>query len=516
MELMAVAAVVLLFGFASSAPAQRLVSPGVPVPRTPGVSVPVPVAPPNTGVGRVYVPMSSITIPGSAGVIAHTNIEVFVPDGFQPNAITPPFGGFGYNTPASIACRYRVMSGTHQAGCNPNNSLLTNTSGGSGTIAIVDAFDDPWIGEDLNYFMTEFGITGTGTFQVVYASGTEPPFDVPPYDVNGDGGWELEESLDVEYARAMAPNANIVLVEAKSNSYTDLLQAVGVASNEVICGATTCPSGGSGKGEVNMSWGSGEFSGETSYDANFTATNVVYFAASGDSPGVSYPCASPNVVCVGGTTVSKYPSATPGGIAFNNSQEGPWDSSGGGSSIYENIPNYQNVLANTLQALNNSTATTPTGSEYGVGLSTTNRAVPDLAANANPNTGYWVFDSFQFALLGYIPPASDAPDEGGWWIVGGTSAATPVVAGIVNLAGSTNTITSGVTNSGGTFQASSAAELAKIYSNITSAFPGAVNAANFQDVLPGFGVCGPYQGYTAITGWDPCSGIGVPLGVGGL
>jgi len=416
---------------------------------------------------------------------------------------------------------YFIQSGTHVPRCSPNSTSLTNTSGGSGTIAIVDAFDDPWIGEDLVLFSGQMGITGTGTFTVVYASGTEPPFDVPPYDVNGDGGWELEESLDVEYARAIAPDANIVLVEAKSNSYTDLLAAVQVASNEVICGATTCPSGGTGKGEVSMSWGSGEFSGETSYDANFNTAGVVYLAASGDSPGVSYPCASPNVVCVGGTTFSRMPPTTPNisspaQIPFAGQQEGSWESAGGGSSVYEPLPSYQNVLANTLQALNNSTALTPGGSPIGIGISTTNRATPDLAVNGNPNTGYWVFDSFQFALLGYIPPASNAPDEGGWWIVGGTSASTPIVAGMVNLAASTNTVIAGVTNSGGTFQTSSAAELAKIYNNISSAYPSVPLNGNFGDIIGGFGVCGPVQGYTAAAGWDPCSGVGIPSGIGGL
>lgn len=372
-------------------------------------------------------------------------------------------------------------------------------------------------------FSSQFNITGTGTFQVVYGttSGTEPPFDVPPYDPTGNGGWELEESLDVEYAHAMAPDANIVLVEANSNYYTDLLYAVGIASNEVVCGAASCPSGGSGKGEVIMSWGGPEFYGETSYDFNFTTPGVVYFAAAGDSPGVSYPCASPNVVCVGGTTISRMPPTTPitSNLAqqpFAGQQQGSWELSGGGSSAYEPLPSYQNVLAATLSALNNSTALTPGGSPVGVGLSTTNRAVPDISTNANPNTGYWVFDSFEFALLGYIPPASQAPDAGGWWIVGGTSASNNIIAGMVNLAASSNTMIGGVTQPAGTFKTLSAAELSLMYSQISSAYPSTPLNSNFGDVLGGYGVCGPYQGYTAAAGWDPCTGIGVPSSIGGL
>ena len=88
---------------------------------------------------------------------------------------------------------------------------------------------------------------------MVYASGTKPPLD-------SSGGWEIEEALDVEYAHAMAPNAKIYLVEANSNSFSDLFVAVKVASNLIACGQTaTCPSGSTGKGEVSMSWGGSEF-----------------------------------------------------------------------------------------------------------------------------------------------------------------------------------------------------------------------------------------------------------------
>jgi len=217
-----------------------------------------------------------------------------------------------------------------------------------------------------------------------------------------------------------------------------------------------------------------------------------------------------DVVCVGGTTFARMPPTTPSisspaQVPFAGQQEGSWEDAGGGSSVYEPLANGQSVLAATLSALNNGTTLTLGGSPVGVGLSTTNRAVPDVSANANPNTGYWVFDSFEFALLGYVPPPTQAPDAGGWWIVGGTSASNVIVAGITNLAGTAHG-----------FQTSSAAELGVIYTNITSAYPGVVNSSNYGDIIGGFGVCGPYQGYTAAPGWDPCSGIGVPEGLGGL
>ena len=465
-ELVVFAAVVLLIGFATSALAQ------VRSPRTPGVTVNLGPAATSTGVGRVFVPPSSIAQPGSAGVSMHTNVEVFIPEGFKPGVESPPFSGYGYNTPASYMCRYNFpTSAYHVAGCNPNNTaLLTLTSGGGQTIAIVDAFDDPWIAVDLAYFSAAFGIPfSPSQIQVVYAAGYEPPEDY-------SGGWELEESLDVEWAHAMAPNANIILVEAASNSITDLAAAVTVASNEVVCGATTCPSGGTGKGEVSMSWGGGEFSGETSYDSYFTTANVVYFAASGDSPGVSYPCASPNVVCVGGTTFSRNPST------LNGEQEGVWEEAGSGQSAVEALPSYQSGITGTLTGL------------ASLGFNTTNRLVPDVSANANPNTGEWVFDSFEFELLG----RGSAP--AGWWVVGGTSVSTPIVAAMVNYTGS--------------FLASSTAELTLFYGSVSGG-GSTVNSANFGDILGGYGVCGPYQGYVAAAGVDPCTGIGTPNGTSG-
>ena len=143
-------------------------------------------------------------------------------------------------------------------------------------------------------------------------------------------------TLDIEYAHAMAPNATLYLVEANSNYYSDLLPAVQVASNLVACGqTTTCPANSRGRGEVSMSWGGGEFPQETSLDSYFTGSGVVYFASAGDSAGVIYPCASPNVVCAGGTSTARNQNTG------NLIGEIAWSDAGGGVSLYEPIPGYQ-------------------------------------------------------------------------------------------------------------------------------------------------------------------------------
>ena len=404
--------------------------------------------------GRVVIPQSSVPAATTGNTLktmtAHTNLQIWLPLGWQPSQVAPPrpgveppYSGYAYETPASLACVYSLV--TPATGCNPN-TVSKNPSGGTKAIAIVDAFDDPWAGPDLAYFSAQMGLPFTpAQLQVVYQSGVEPPIDI-------SGGWELEESLDIEYAHAMAPSATIYLVEANSNSLSDLLTSVQIASNLVQCGkTTTCPAGSTGKGEVSMSWGSGEFSAETTYDKYFTTPGVVYFASSGDSPGVGWPSASPNVVAVGGTTLRRNPSNG------NFIEERTWEYGGGGGSFYEKPPSYQAAL------------------KYSV------RVVPDVALDANPITGVWVWDSNFFEETG-----------GGWFIVGGTSVSSPTWAGIVNRAGA--------------FAASSNAELTTIYGKLGV-------AADYHDIT--LGDCGPYAGYLATAGWDPCTGVGSDVAYAG-
>jgi kumamolisin len=398
----------------------------------------------RVGMGTVVIPQSSQAKPSDAGIRAHTNFEVFVPQGLTPDE-APPFPGYAFETPASLACLYHLV--TPVAGCNPN-SVTADATGGSKSIAIVDAYHDPWAGPDLAYFSDQFGLPFfRQQLTVVYASGTQPSTD-------DTGDWELEESLDIEYAHAMAPNAHIYLVEAASDSLGDLLSAVSVASNEVLCGQANCRNGGSGAGEVSMSWGTPEFAAETGLDSYFRARGVVYFAASGDSPGTVWPSTSPNVVAAGGTTTARNPST--GDFLY----EITWPDAGGGLSPYEGRPTYQNAISYII------------GSQ---------RGVPDVSFDSNPDTGLWVWDSNNFEQTG-----------AGWFIVGGTSVATQTLAGIVN--------------SSGHFSASSAAELTTIYANRS-------NAADFRDIKTG--PCGPYFGYVAFPGWDLCTGVGSDIGLSG-
>src|SRR6266542_1871343 len=185
------------------------------------------------------------------------------------------------------------------------------TAGAGKTIAIVDAYDDPTAESDLGVFSNTFGLpactTANGCFQKVdQRGGTRYP--------RKDAGWALEISLDVQWAHAIAPGAKILLVEADSNSFTNLLAAEDYAKTHAQY--------------VSNSWGAGEFSGETIYDSHFLQNGVSFFVSAGDAGlPAEYPSSSPNVISVGGTRL-QFSSGT-------FADETAWSEGGGGCSIYE-------------------------------------------------------------------------------------------------------------------------------------------------------------------------------------
>lgn len=346
--------------------------------------------------GKVIVPDTSVVRPQDRGVRAHTNHLIFIPASGKNKKHGPPGGGPSGptgETPGSLACVYQTAASL-TPGC-PIATATSLPSGGSGVIAIVDAYDYPSASSDFDTFSNQFGLPsgnncngGNPCFTKVYAAGKRKP--------HTNSGWALEASLDIEWSHAMAPNAQIVLVEASSNSFSDLLQAVSVATNYVVCGNASCPSGGSGVGEVSMSWGGSEFSGETSDDYYFYNSGVTYVASSGDTGGaVIWPSASPNVVSAGGTTVHRDSNG-------NFTGETGWSGSGGGPSQYEGRPAYQDVISAIVNGA---------------------RGTPDFSYDADPASGVSVYDTTSYQGLS------------GWLVIGGTSVSSPSLAGIVNLAG---------------------------------------------------------------------------------
>jgi len=250
------------------------------------------------------------------------------------------------------------------------------STGDKGTIAIIDAYDNPKAAVDLNYFDQIFSWPAT-TLEVVKMSSL----------LSANSGWALESDLDAQWAHAVAPDAHLLLVEAKSASIADLIAAVDYANSRPDVVA------------VSMSWGSSENSGLLSYDSHFTTAGKTYFASSGDTGGVvSWPSSSPNVVSVGGTSLVQ---------TLNGYTESAWSSGGGGVSTIEQTPNYQ------ATALSNA---------Y------TKRATPDVSYNADPNNGFLVYNSY-----GYNGGR-------GWFVVGGTSAGAPQWAAISTYGNTANNI----------------------------------------------------------------------------
>ena len=247
-------------------------------------------------------------------------------------------------------------------------------------IAIVDAYDDPNIAADLTTFSQEFGLpactTTNGCFEKIFSNGRMPAANF---------NWSIEIALDVEWAHAIAPQAKILLVEAPSNSLTDLFSAVDVAVRN-------------GASVVSMSWTTGEFSGESAYDIHFVSNGVTFVAASGDNgTGAAYPATSPDVIGVGGTTLNLSANGT-------YQSESVWSGSGGGISSYEHEPLFQSL--------------------FGIADDTGgHRGAPDVSYNANPATGFAVLDSYELGSYG-------------WLQVGGTSAGTPQWAALVAIANS--------------------------------------------------------------------------------
>jgi subtilase family serine protease len=419
--------------------------------------------------GTVIVPASSIERPEDAGVRAHTNIKIFVPSGSRPETMNPENTFAEY--PASIACVYKV--GPTYAGCVPANNG-DHATGGWGAIAVVDAYHNATAASDLLYFDTYFGVLPKATFFQIEANssyGAVGPLGLtascsgtPPSAYTY--GWDVEESLDVQWAHAMAPSAKIILVEACSSSLNDLLVA------EYVAGVEVAKYGG---GDISNSWGTGDFSGEATYDGYFFRDywkHTTYFASAGDAGGVViYPSASPWVVSAGGTQIDRDASG-------NFLDESCWSSGGGGVSLYEvwqNPPSFGNGPGPWADY------------QYklfgGAPYEFPGRATPDLSFDASPASGVWVYDS-----------DSGTPF---WYVVGGTSVSSPALAGIVN--GAKQEL--GQAPAGGGFYFTAENDLLYSQLNTLTAYK-----ANFYDVTLGS------NGYSAGTGYDYCTGVGSPRG----
>ncbi len=319
--------------------------------------------------------------------------------------------------------------------------LPSFTAGGGQTVAIVDAYDDTSAEADVGVYRSTYGLpactTANGCFKKVNQSGVQGS-----YPANNQS-WSLEISLDLDMVSATCPLCHILLVEASSNSNANLYTAENTAAR---LHAT----------EISNSFGGSETTTDLTNDSYFYHPGIAITASSGDSGyGVEFPAASPYVTAVGGTTLTRTGSA-------RGFTETAWSSAGSGCSAYEPKPGWQ------------------------VDAGCARRTVADVSAVADPNTGVNVYDStcnFIYRALGEC--------FSGWGVVGGTSAASPIIASVYALAGNAASVSYG-------------------------SYPYSHTAYLFDVTSGSNGSCSGSYLCTAEPGYDGPTGLGTPDGVGGF
>lgn len=266
------------------------------------------------------------------------------------------------NTPSNL------LPGLHPDDLQNRYALPSQNSGG--TVAIVDAYDDPTAETDLGVYRNAFGLppctTDNGCFRKVNQHGTAGSYP------SANQGWGEEIALDLDMVSAVCPKCKVLLVEANSSSLDDLGAAVDTA-------AAAHPLA------ISNSYYGPEWSGETALDVHYKHPGIAITVSAGDQVSSFYPAASPYVTSVGGTTLTG---------SAGSWQESAWQYGGQGCSLYEAKPSWQGTT----------------------GCKT--RATVDVAAIADPQTGVGMYDT----------------TAGGWIVSGGTSVGAPVIAAAYALA----------------------------------------------------------------------------------
>jgi subtilase family serine protease len=276
---------------------------------------------------------------------------------------------------------------TKPSGFGPSDLIsayhLKSVTSSPGTIAIVDAYNYAAAESDLAKYRSQYGLpactSASGCFKRVNQSGKTTPL---PGNAPANDDWTIEAALDLDMASAACPTCKLILVEADDDQGDGLyLSQNGAASlNPTV---------------ISNSWGGPESGSLTSLEKDFDHAGIGIFVASGDDgydeggAGPSYPSTSAHVTAVGGTTLKKSSSASRGWT------ETAWSDAGSSCSGSIAKPSYQSSSA------------------------CSKRAASDVSAVANPSTGVAVYNAA----------------NGGWIVVGGTSAATPLVSGIYTLYG---------------------------------------------------------------------------------
>ena len=356
--------------------------------------------------------------------------------------------------------------GVNQISFTTSSGTVAGTGAGQ-TIGIVENGIDPTLEADLETFDAYFSIPNPPSFQVINQSGATETNE-----------YVDETALDIEWAHAIAPGASIIVYNADNNAENLIV---------TLASAMKTVSAMPGVSVVTLSYGEPEYdvaesgTNETSLDSDFTTPGVTFLAASGDEGAygdggpvaVLYPAASPNVVSVGGTSIvidaaDDYPGTgedgeTGWGDGNLSANEG---GSGGGLSTAEPEPSWQvGVVPSSI-------------------ASSDARAVPDVAMDSGTAQEYDVFTSTLAAST------EDSSSAVGWLGDAGTSAASPIWAGLIAIADQGRALEGGTPLTGYT------QTLPALYS---------LPSADFNDIIDG------NNGYAAGPGYDLVTGLGTPV-----
>jgi len=462
--------------------------------------------------GLIFALAAALKPPGTASSQTGTTAALF-----QPAVVELQFLDSSTTPPSEADCfavgRRCFTPAAMQNSYNVGPLYAAGLTGRGKTIAVIDSFGSATIANDLNVFSTAFGLPhlcgeagvtctpGMPTFNILQVQGSPPPNPPPPNNGTGQENhnlWAIEVSLDVEWAHAIAPEANIILVT------TPTAEVLGVQGFPQMMNAVQYVVDHHLADVISMSLGAGEgtFSGKASLlnlrhaliDA--AANHVTVLASSGDGgtsnalktptknpnlipyPSVEWPASDPLVTAVGGTYLCTDPvtgtsvdSTDPPAVCQNNPgvREVGWIDSGGGYSILFPRPAFQNTLP---------PGSTYVGSSVGApGPNSQMRGVPDIAFQASARTGTLVYDG----------------GEGGWFIVGGTSCSAPQWAGLIAIADQI-----------------AGHDIGYINPALYQLAAGPNYSSYFFDVTIGNNQTTSIPGYSDSPGWDAVTGLGTP------
>jgi subtilase family serine protease len=334
-----------------------------------------------------------------------------------------PFAPCGY-TPGQLEGAYGV------------NGLIAKGNNGHGvTVAIVDAYAAPTIAADANTYSAKHGLPTftAGQFtQITPKAYSYGYWDKINGDACGENGWYGEETLDVEAVHTMAPGANIVYSAGASCNDVDLIRA----ENNVIDGnrAQIVTNSWGGAGDIDPTTQGALLAAYTQTFLQAAIQGIGIFFSSGDNGdeiadigtrATDFPASDPWVTSVGGTSLgigqgNNYLFETGWGTDKSVLTNGAWDPKAPGNYIYGAGGGTSQVFA---QPWYQKGVVPSSISRYFGGAK--GRAVPDIAALADPSTGMLIGESQTF------PDGSVKYSE---YRIGGTSLASPLMAGIEALA----------------------------------------------------------------------------------